>query len=138
MAEEESVVNIVREASYLTASPNLSTTTKIKNPAMPAAISSGLRPVNALNDSIPVLAAYRARDANEEITSKASCKVDQVGMIQMISAVRLFEIPQKRSLDRKPIGRLTRGLGTRVALYYSIRSMSGKTHAFWKSGFSGP
>ena len=92
--------NMGPQANSLTASPNLSTRTKITNPPMPAAISSGLRPVNALNDSIPVLAAYRACDANEEITSNVSNKVDQVGMIQMVSAIWLFEIPQKRNLDR--------------------------------------
>ena len=81
LADQTLKGNIVRQASYLTASPNFSTTTKMKNPPTPAAISSGLRPVNALNDSSPVLAAYRARDANEEITSKAFNKVGQVGMI---------------------------------------------------------
>jgi hypothetical protein len=30
-------------------------------------------------------------------------------MIQMISAIRLFQIPQKRSLDRKPLARLMVG-----------------------------
>ena len=92
--------NIVPQRSSLTANPNLSTTTKIANPPTPAAISSGLKPVDALNASIPVLAAYRACDPNEESTSNArSNKVDQVGMIQMVSAICWFEIPQKRHLD---------------------------------------
>jgi hypothetical protein len=76
------------QASYLIADASLSTTTKITNPPKPAATTSGLRPVNSLNASIPLRAASKAFDANEERTFEArSNKSDQEGMIQMLSVI---------------------------------------------------
>jgi hypothetical protein len=101
---------LVHQASYLTANPNLITTTKMMNPLAPATIRLGLRPVNALNACIPVTAAYRACDANEESASDArSKKVDQVDMIEMIISFLAVRNTAKEGRDRSQFGPVTRG-----------------------------